>query len=259
MTLVSQIIKDAYRQSNLLAITADPTTLQQTEALRYLNRIHKSVFGNEAGEQLEPFPLGRVDINRPAGYPWYNETPPGDWYVPKNQRLMCNLAYPATVYLHPQPDDGSRFAVIDVAQTLDTCPLSVVGNGRRIEAAETLVLSTVGLDAQWFYRGDLGNWLRLTSLDLTDEYPFPEEFDDFFITLLAMRLNPSYATALAGESMQVFARAKKQFQSRYNQHIEMHSEIGLIRMPRQAADRDGFNRDGWYGDPTSLFNRGYPY
>lgn len=38
MALVSEIIKDAYREANLIPITQSPTLDEQTEALRLLNR-----------------------------------------------------------------------------------------------------------------------------------------------------------------------------------------------------------------------------
>ena len=91
MTITQQIITDAYRQSNLLSIGESPSLAQQDEGLRYLNRIVKSVFGNEAGDPLEVFPVGRNHINRPSGYPWHGTTPDNDWYVPKNTRIMLNL------------------------------------------------------------------------------------------------------------------------------------------------------------------------
>ena len=62
MATVYQIIVDAYRQSNLNAVGIAPTQLQEDEGLRYLNRIVKSVFGNEAGDRLVAFPIGREGI-----------------------------------------------------------------------------------------------------------------------------------------------------------------------------------------------------
>lgn len=259
MTLVSQIITDAYRQSNLLAIGASPTTAQQTEALRYVNRIVKSVLGNEAGARLEPFPIGRNNVDRPFGYPWYDDTPSNDWFVPKDKRLVLNLDRSLTLYLHPKPDDGTRVGVSDVSDNLATYNLVLDGNGRTIEDANTLTLSTNGLNAEWFYRSDLGNWMRVTNLQLGDEFPFPEDFDDMFITMLAMRLNPAYSVEMDQQSAAVFTRSRAQFRARYKGTVEVESEEGLIRMPRVATDRDGWTRDNYYGDPTSAFDRGLPW
>ena len=146
MTTVSQIITDAFRQSNLLAIGVEPTPLQQTEALRYLSRIVKSVFGNEVGDQLVAFPVGRDNISRPSGYPWWNDVPHNNWFVPKNTRVMLNVQNSVKLFLHPDPDDGSRFAAIDVSNNLATYPITVYGNGRLIEKQLTINLDTDGFE-----------------------------------------------------------------------------------------------------------------
>jgi hypothetical protein len=75
MTLVSEIIRDAYRESNLIAITADPTSEEETEGLRLLNRIVSGTYGIDAGEELQVVPIGNNNISRPADYPYYNQVP----------------------------------------------------------------------------------------------------------------------------------------------------------------------------------------
>lgn len=257
MTLVSEIITDAYRQSNLISINTTSTLNQQTEALRYLNRIVASVFGNEAGENYEVFPLGDGGVDRPSGYPWYGNSPEGNWFVPKNTRLILNLTAATTIYLHPRPDDGSRVAVVDVSGNLSTYNLIIDGNGANIEATNSLTLDTDGTVREWFYRQDTGNWMRLSTLVAEDVFPFPTEFDDLFISMLAMRLNPAYGNTMDPQTGSVFARSKSQFQARYEQHIQKGSEIGLTRMSKsvdryQWQDWDGYN-------PQSAFDFGNPY
>src|SRR3546814_10171580 len=84
----------------------------------------KSVFGDEVGEPLTALPIGSLNIDRPSGYPWWDTVPDGDWFVPKNTRAVFNLEAPLDLYLHPEPDDGSRLAVVDVAGNLATNPRS---------------------------------------------------------------------------------------------------------------------------------------
>lgn len=259
MTLTSQIITDAYRQSNVLAIGTTPTAEQVDEALRYLNRIVKSVFGNEAGDPLEVFPVGRNNIQRPSGYPWWNTVPDNDWFVPKNIRIMLNLDQPVTLYLHPEPDDGSRFAVIDASETVATYNCTVEGNGRLIEGAFNLILNTDGVDKEWFYRADLGNWLLYAPLTAATEFPFPEEFDDYFITLLAIRLNPAYGVQLDAQSKLIFDRSGRQLRARYTQNIPTRSELALIRMPKVSYDRDIWGTSYRYYNPNSMFDKGWPW
>lgn len=258
MTTVYQIIVDAYRQSNLIAIGVSPTNLQETEALRYLNRIVKSVFGNEAGEQFQPVPIGRNNINKPSGYPWYNNTPDGNWFIPKNARLMLNLDESLSLYLHPRPDDGSRFAISDASRNLATYPLTINGNGNYIEGATSITLNTNDADIEWFYRTDLANWVKSSPLTMFDTFPFPEEYDDFFILMLAFRLNPAYERTLDPQSQVVLERSKSQLRARFTQSIPTGSELGLVRLSKMSADRDQWNTDNSFYNPSSMFDKGWP-
>lgn len=260
MTLVSEIITDAYRQSNLLPIGVAPTDAQQEEGLRYLTRLLRSTYGNEVGEPLQPFPIGRKDINRPQGWPWFEGTPPDDWFVPENTRLMCNQDAPETVYLHPQPDDGARFGVLDVARNFSTTGLTIVANGRRIEGGTQLSLTTDGENREWFYREDLGDWVRVTPITAVDVFPFPEDFDFYYITLLALTLNPAYGVTMAQETVATMKRAKTQLIARYHQNIPTSSELGLRRMPKTSQDREYWNNEfDWAYDPTAAFRAGQPW
>lgn len=259
MTLVSQIITDAYRQGNLIAKGASPTAIEEVEGLRYLSRIVKSVFGNEAGEDLLPFPVGRGNISRPSGYPWYDDVPDNNWYVPKNIRLMLNLDNELSVYLHPDPDDGSRFGVTDISGNLSTYNLTVYGNGRNIDGSDSVVLNTDGDIGEWFYREDTGNWTRYTPLSVTDEFPFPEEFDDYFVTMLALRLNPGYGIQLDPQSSEILRRSKRQLVSRYFQTIPTASELGLLRLSKLDSLRDQWKDSYHYNNPNSAFDRGWPF
>lgn len=260
MTTAYQIIVDAYRQSNLLAIGVEPTQIQESEALRYLNRLLKSVYGNEVGEALTGFPIGRTNISKPAGFPWWETVPDSNWFVPKNTRVNFNLEIPGVnLYLHPIPNDGSRFAALDVGNTLFDNPVTVHGNGFLINGQESIVLSEDGFDGEWMFRTDTGNWIQYSPLTLFDPFPFPEEFDDYFILMLAFRLNPAYERQLDPQSQVVLQRSRTQLRARYTQDIFTRSELGLTRNARTTQDRDRWG--GFYGDfdPTALFNSGRPW
>lgn len=257
MTTVSQIITDAFRVSNLLAIGTSPTTAQQDEALRYLNRIVKSVFGNEAGELLKPFALGKNNVTRPDGTVYFDDEMSTDWCVPDNVRFVCNLESARTIYLPASPDDGARFGVIDVSGNFSTTGLTINGNGRNIDGAATLALSTDGYSGEWFYREDLGNWVAYAPLTLVSTFPFPEEFDDFFITLLAVRMNPAYGAMIDEQANMIMRRAKAQLQARYQQHQEVYPELGVTRLTDMAIDRDFYDFGWGFGSSNAKFNRGY--
>jgi len=100
MTTVRTIVNDAFRLGNLVAIGASSTDAEAVEALRYLNRLVKSVFGAEAGENYTAIPIGSDNISRPSGYPWYDTVPDEDWFVPTNVRLVSNLDVSLNLYLH---------------------------------------------------------------------------------------------------------------------------------------------------------------
>lgn len=265
MTLTSTIINDAFRQSNLIALGTILPDVQTQEALRYLNRLVKSVFGNEVGEQLWNIPIGRNNISRPAGYPWYNNVPDNNWFVPKNARLMLNVTSSVDIYLDPAPDDGTRFAAMDMSNDLASNPVTIIGNGRLIDGTISEVLNVNGFNAEWLYRDDIGTWMKYAPLIIDpivptdDTFPFPEEFDDFFISMLAMRLNPEFGAAMDPQSQAILTRAAKQLKARYTQVIQTPTETALWRLPNVAADRQQWGY-GWGNyDSTSEFNSGRPY
>ena len=253
MTLVSAIVTAALRETNLIGSGVEPTEVEKTETLARLQSLVLSVRGNEAGEGLAAMALGRHDIQSPAGYPWYSNELPGRVFVPVNTRLMLNLTGDGTVYLSPVPRDGARMAVTDVSQNLSTYPLTIYGNGRSIEGDEAITLDEDGLVREWFYRNDLGNWMKVTDLELDDEFPFPPEFDDMFIIMLAARMNPRYGQTLDPASQQMMVRSRTQFRARYRQNRRVGSESGLLRT---TGEQRYWNRTS-YGDPSALFDTGY--
>lgn len=255
MTIVADIIRDAYRESNINAINVNPTAAQQEEALRLLNRFVSSVYGNEAGEELIPTDLGKNNIERPQGYPWVSPQELQDWFVPENTRLVLNLEAPATVYLPPLPRDGARFAIIDKSGNLATNNFTVVGNGRTIEGNTQIVFNTNNYSATWFYRDDTGDWAKVSPLTQYDQWPFPEDFDDYFVIGLALRLNPRNGAPLSPESMAVYKTGMQGFKARYSQTHQEPSELALF-YPSQVNRYYGM----YGGDASSaLFNTGYPF
>src|SRR4051812_13382736 len=160
MTLVSDIIRRAYRKSNLIPIGAVPSVNEQAEGLELLNTILLSTVGSEAGEQLDTMVIGNNGISRPQGYPWYNQVPDNNnWFVPSNVRMALNLTAAQTVYLDPNPVDGQRFGVLDKSGNLATYPLTVIGNGRTVSNSATTVFNVNGENSEYFYREDLGDWV----------------------------------------------------------------------------------------------------
>jgi len=260
MTTVSQIITDAYRQGNVIAIGTLPSAAQQEEGLRYLNRIVRSTLGNEAGEPLEAFPIGGNNIGRPTGYPWYQSSPDGNWFLPENKRMMVNATKATSIYLHPKPNDGARLGLSDLSGNLSTYPMTIYGNGRTVEGQISLTFNTDNIDYEWFYDDTTGNWARVVPLDdLNGTFPFPEDFDFYFICMLASTLNPAYNIQADAQSVMNYNRAKSQLRARYHNIIPVGSEDGLVRMPRTALDRDMWGNRWQYYDPNYAFIFGVPW
>lgn len=249
MTVISSIIADAYRESNLIALGRSPTDPQVTEALRLLNSVFSAILGDEAGENFEDWPLGTfgqeipdtclTDIQR--AHPLIN------------RRLLVLNETAMTVYLTPMPQDGSRMAVADIFTRLATNPVTLDANGRTIEGGATLLVNVDGTFAEWLYRADLGDWVSVTSKLATDEMPYPADFDTFFITYLALRLNPRYGRMMDEQSSMIFKSERRKFITRYlqSQPLEANDDISWPFMSRQSY---GSQREF---SSNSAFQRGY--
>lgn len=215
MTTLRQIIIDAMRESGTIAVGMTPDGEEHVEALRRLQTIISNLFGHELGEPLQS--VNHEDIRD------YDE-------VPVNLRLVFNNEGGQTILLKKNPRDGARLGVIDNAGNFATYNTVVKGNGRKIELADLITLNTNLVNREWFYRADLGNWARVTDLTASSENPFPKEFDDFLVTLLALRLNPRYGIETKQETVDVVRRMRSQFRARYRQVREEPVDEALTRL-----------------------------
>lgn len=255
MTLISSLITDAFREGNILPLTKAPNDNQVTEALRLYNQNILSIYGSEAGETLNDWPLGSFSVDEP-GF-----VDPRSLYCIQrpsiNRRLIATNADAITVYLTEYPQDGSRMGIIDPFGRLADVPVTLDANGRTIEGNPTKVLNVNGTSQEWFYRADKGDWVKLSSLLATDDNPFPADFDIFFYIGLALRLNPRYGREMDPQTAGIFKKQANQFTARYlqSQPLELDDSISWPFMSRQTYDPQrafssnaAFNR-GWYGGP----------
>lgn len=240
MTLASAIIKRAYRETNLIPISVEPSANESTEGLDLLNSLVLSTIGNEAGDELYELQVGGT----------YDQSAYASEYIPCNARLVLSLTAAKTLKLNPLPHDGERLAVTDALGNLATFNLTLDPNGRKIESATTLTLNTNGETRQWMYRADTGNWVRLTSLVAGDQLPFPSEFDDYFITMLAMRLNSRHGQSLTQETLAALDRQKSQIRARYRTRapVQDNGSLGLLHQHQHG-----------YSTPTPAFQHGRPW
>lgn len=256
MTLISTIVTDAFRESNILPLGQVPNVNQGTEALRLLTQLFGAIYGSDAGEVLADWPLGYYDQDNPYLNSDYHLPIDCLQQPPINQRLIVTNTAAITVYLTTKPQNGSRMAIVDPFNRLATVPVTLDANGRTIEGTPTILLNVAGTNREWFYRADLGTWMKLTDLTADDEMPFPADFDIFFSILLAMRLNPRYGRTIDAQTQVMLKSQRQDFVARYLQSrpLEIDDSISWPFMSRQGYDRfrsfssnAAFNRGNWEG------------
>lgn len=240
MTTALSIITSAYREGNLIAVGVTPTTAEQAEALGVLNRFIAGVFGEEMGENLADWPVPLPQRTAPiaANYPQlpYPMGLDGDllgvpmptslsndfaFTPPKNSRIVFG-GVTTRVYFPEEPDDGSRMAVVQGSGAGDSgvpgSTLTLDGNGRTIEAANTKVLTDPVAPRQWLYRADLGDWVLVADMATTgDSLAFPSDIDDLWICMLAIRLAPRYNKQTANGTQMHAAKMLKKLKAKYRQ------------------------------------------
>lgn len=240
MTLISSIILDAFRESNILPLGKDPTSNQATEALRLYNALLSSLYGTEEGERFQDYPLG--DFDRNPDDPWYRDLQYlSDWQLnnpPINQRLIAVNTVARTIWFTPRPQDGARMAIADPYGRLSAFPITLQGNGRPIEGAASIVLDVDSTFREWIYSAEKAAWIVISPVIATDENPFPAQFDIMFSILLGMRLNPRYGRTLDAQSLAVLKTNKQDFRNRYLQSrpLEILDDISWPFMSVQGYD-----------------------
>ena len=229
MALASDIIQDAYREGNLIPVGAVPTDDENTEGLAMLNRAIVSVYGYELGENLldwlfpAPQRTAPVAANFPQAPVITLENAPSKYvypYPPANRRIVFG-GVAGTLYFPESPEDGARMMLINGSGTGDDgttgARITIDGNGRTIGGDPTYTDTFPVSPAYWLYRADLGDWTLITDLDLGDDMPFPEDFDDFWICFLNMRLAPRYDKVTSAETQKAGLDALKRLKTRYRQ------------------------------------------
>lgn len=230
MTTLRQIIVDAFREGNLIPSGEVPEDSEFDEALRKLTGIIKGTYGYVIGERLQPLNFGSLGLTNAYAKRDDVDDFITTTYVPSNIRLMLNNEGPVSVFLPPKPMDGAMFGVVDVAGNLATNTLTVNGNGRNIEDASSVTLNTNSLQKEWFYREDLGNWVAISGLTADSLVPFPEDFDDYFVTMLAMRIAPQFGIETRQETMSYLTNLKSRLRARYAQSRVVGVPLALERM-----------------------------
>ena len=239
MTIASVLIQQAYRENNLIPAGGTPTTPEQTEALALLNNFIFGVFGHEMGEELTDWQVPAPQRTSPvaANYPQlpYPTDIGGNIFPlpfgpttsqaifpfpPVNSRIVFG-GVSGKAYFPEQPNDGARMAMIQGSGAGDMgvpgSTLTLDGNGRTIEGANTQAYTDPITARQWLYRADLGDWTAVIPLLIGGNCPFPPELDDLWVTALFIRLAPRYGKAVPTETSAIFTKMLKTLKARYRQ------------------------------------------
>lgn len=230
--LASEAVTRAYREAAITPIGATLSADQLTEGLARLNGFLFSLIGGDAGEELADVQVPQnqrataesanpINNAYPANVDNFHQpyTPgfsaePAVYNLAPNSRIVWRGTTATTVYLPEFPSDGARVAFTDSGSTAS---LTINGNGRKIEGAATKVIASASASAQWFYRGDLSNWIVLAPLISTDASPLPFEFDDLLVSGTAMRLTALDELKISEGTMMIYNRLMKRIKSRYKQ------------------------------------------
>lgn len=235
-TLVSEIIVQAFREGNFIAVGESTTAEELAEAVPKLNNFLTSLFGIELGEQYRDWYAPSVhDPVAPLRFPLTptgtGETSAEPWaYPPPNVRLVLSFVLASTLYFPAMPSDGARMALVDVGSLAD---VTLSGNGRRIEGVATLTAPPAELNGRkWLYRADLGNWVRLNVLAAGDAVPLPPEFDDLLVCGLAIRMAPRFGVTIAPTTIELYTDMLGRLKKRYKQSERMPTAMEMRNMMR---------------------------
>lgn len=228
MTVVSDIVAAAYREGNITPVGQQPSAAELIEGLDVLNRFVKSVYGLVLGENLVDWAVpytqrtGTVDALPP--YLPGGDRPliiPANQYPAQNSRVVWDGSA-QTVYFPQKPQDGARMAFVKASGAANQAGpgnLTLDGNGRTIEGANTYVSTGSVASRAWLYRADLADWKPLVTLLASDVMPFPEELDDVWIVSTAIRLAPRFGKQTSPETLLTQKRMMATLKTRYTQEM----------------------------------------
>ena len=231
--LVQQAIDRAYREAAIKRIGDTPTVDEYNEGLDRLNGFLNSLFGAELSQILtdvqipirqrttnnpnatfnQGFPASLTGLDQPLGA--VEDTSVDQYVLTPNSRVLNRVTTPTTVYFPQNPGDGARVAIVNTGAA---ATLTLDGNGRRINGADTQAFLTTSPNVTYFYRADLGDWKPVPEeLALTDELPLPASFDRLIICGTAISLTGLDEIQPTAGTMFMYNRLLSRAEERYYQ------------------------------------------
>jgi len=258
MTTVSSIIQSAFREGNTIGLSETPETAEQTEALRHLQSLVDSVFGDVIGQKYMPWhipdpfntsPQRKRYPNRGEGN--LNSRSKQDLeYPPIQSRVILRNTAPQTVYFQFAPQDGATMEIVDAGFTADVTLdangmfFGVDSRDTTVTIAERVAQNDRNTVRHYMFREDTASWNQTNALVLTDQMPFPTLFDDYWITALALRLTPSFGMKQTEVTLMRMKEMESLMRGWYRQTREVI--VGDVGLTDQSY-RDSYITD----DPTT--------
>lgn len=246
MTTASALVTQAYREGNLIGLTATITDAQATEGLTLLNDYLDSLLGFELGEFNFDWPTPPTTTSPvPARFPVFplgRDLPSNVWpYPPLNVRILMTLTVDTTIYLQQDPGDGARIMLINLDST-SAFSLTIEGNGRLIKGASSITELATELDGQLLlYRADLGGWQLTTTLETTTESPLPTVYDRLLALGTFIFLAPRYGKELTQTQNLSYRRLLKRLKAQYRQVVlEPSADPQPFFLPSADRERGAF-------------------
>lgn len=162
-----------------------------------------------------------------------------DIALPQNVYVHCNLTQATEVLMPFDAGDGARMIFVDVAGNFATQPLTLNGNGNLVDGAASKLLDTNGMQADFFYRKDLAEWRSVSPLLTSSTVPFPDEYDDMFVLLLAVRLLVRYGRSIDEGSAALLDEMRERFKARYMRTTSDVEADVLFESEYKAFDSTG--------------------
>jgi hypothetical protein len=247
MSTAGEVIAQAFREGNFTAVGATPTAEEIAEALPRLRNLLATLYGNEAGEAYRDWYVpSALVVAAPLRSPFAPASDPAvssadSWAYPaQNVRLLVKTTIARTVYLPANPSDGARIMVLNIGST-GSLNLTLDGNGHLIDAATTKTDTLTNLSGKWwFYRADRGEWLVQAGIaSESTPMPLPDEFDDYFVCGLAIRLSTRFQVKVDDATVARFNSMQRRFKQRYRQSEGMPASLRDIQPTSLVA------QSGW--------------
>jgi hypothetical protein len=233
MTLVSDIINRAFRESGITPVGGTPDANEAAEALPILVSLLANHYHGEAGEN---FVLREVTSKGVI----YEDGSISN-QVKSNSELVFKLTSPLTLYLERTPDDGALLSVVDQSANFATCPVTLNAGATRIEGSSTFLCNTNNFARTWRYDASQTQWLRVTDPIASDPFPFTASEEEYFVCLLAERLNFRYGVETPDSTLRTIAEGKRKMRARHKQTQEQPVEWGLISLPSNRGIASDFS------------------